>query len=87
MLVEKLVGKCWLCGKAGHKKVECWYDVSNGGTGLPPPPKRHQVPRPKANSKAKAFKGECNYCKIEGHKERDCRKKKFVDAAKEESQE
>eukprot|EP00973_Karenia_brevis_P094286 12421707-Karenia_brevis.AAC.1 len=59
--------KCSLCKKAGHIRAECWYDESNGGTGVPPSPKKHQEPRPKAGARDNVFSGTCHYCKIEGH--------------------
>eukprot|EP00973_Karenia_brevis_P058119 8090928-Karenia_brevis.AAC.1 len=67
----------------GHKKTDCWHDVKNGGSGAPPPPKKHKEPRPKAGAKAEAktFNGECNYCKVKGHREKDCRKKKADEAS------
>eukprot|EP00973_Karenia_brevis_P020841 2863890-Karenia_brevis.AAC.1 len=71
-------------------RAECWYDESNGGTGVPPCPKKHQEPRPKAGARDNVFTGTCHHCKIEGHCERDCKKKKFdaarMDAANEEGQ-
>eukprot|EP00973_Karenia_brevis_P027332 3768408-Karenia_brevis.AAC.1 len=43
--------------QTGHRKTDCWHDVKHVGTGVSPPPKKHQELRSKANTKAggKAF--------------------------------
>ena len=57
---KQFKGKCWKCGKIGHKGADC----KNGKE-----EKKAKDTKPK-------FQGECNYCHKKGHKEADCFKKK-----------
>jgi gag-polypeptide of LTR copia-type len=67
-------GRCYKCGKMGHKGSEC---RSGGNSG-------HKNHGPK-NNKNDKFKGECHYCHKVGHKQEDCFKKKSDLAARGEN--
>jgi hypothetical protein len=63
-------GKCRLCGKTGHKAVDCRlrnadeknkYNNNESGN--------------KDNNRGKTFTGTCNYCGKVGHKYAECRKR------------
>jgi hypothetical protein len=58
---RKFKGKCFNCGKIGHRSVEC--RTREGGT----------TPTSKTRT---GFPGECTYCGKTGHKEKYCFKKK-----------
>ena len=59
----KFAGECWVCGRAGHKQSECWYN---------PNPKSKAKAAAKSNTVDKSVK--CEHCGIKGHKRSECRK-------------
>ena len=62
---SSLRGECWVCGRAGHKQSECWYN---------PNPKSKAKAAAKSNTVDKSVK--CEHCGIKGHKRSECRKLK-----------
>ena len=58
---KQFKGKCWKCGKIGHKGSEC---------------KSGKEEKKNSGDSKHKFQGECGYCKKKGHKEADCFKKK-----------
>ena len=69
-ITTKFVGECWLCGRAGHKQSECWYN---------PNPKSKAKAAAKSTTADKSVK--CEHCGINGHKRSECCKVKAEQAA------
>ena len=59
---KQFKGKCYKCGKIGHKGADCRSGKNNSGNNN--------------NRSGMSFTGECFYCKKKGHRIADCRKKK-----------
>ena len=72
---KRFEGKCFYCGKQGHRKQECrgrQRDEANGTTkpDAIQPAKRQEEDKPKYNPKLV-----CQICGYTGHSARDCRKR------------
>ena len=72
---KRFEGKCFYCGKQGHRKQECrgrQRDEANGTTkpDAIQPAKRQEDDKPKYNPKLV-----CQICGYTGHSARDCRKR------------
>ena len=72
---NRFEGKCFYCGKQGHRKQECrgrQRDEANGTTkpDAIQPAKRQEDDKPKYNPKLV-----CQICGYTGHSARDCRKR------------
>ena len=72
---KRFEGKCFYCGKQGHRKQECrkrQRDEANGTTkpDAIQPTKRQEDDKPKYNPKLV-----CQICGYTGHSARDCRKR------------
>ena len=72
---KQFEGKCFYCGKQGHRKQECrgrQRDEANGTTkpDAIQPVKRQEDDKPKYNPKLV-----CQICGYTGHSARDCRKR------------
>jgi Zinc knuckle len=73
-------GKCYVCGKIGHKGANCWNRprqghprfAGRGGRGFAP----SAFGGGNHGGHHKRFNGTCNYCQKPGHKAIDCRLKK-----------
>ena len=80
MEVGGIQQKCRICGRTNHKEADC-FQRGKGKHGSDPKGKGKGKEKgdAKAGKKGKAetprFNGACNYCKQEGHKAADCRKK------------
>ena len=59
---KQFKGTCRICGKQGHKAIDCWENPRNKNKNK--------------NKNNLRFTGRCNYCNKVGHKEKDCFKKK-----------
>ena len=72
---KRFEGKCFYCGKQGHRKQDCrgpQRDEANGTTkpDAIQPAKRQEVDKPEYNPKLV-----CQICGYTGHSARDCRKR------------
>jgi hypothetical protein len=78
---------CNLCGKRGHKSVDCWDHPRN----INKRPGSYKGPRNESPGKAKATsmvekaKLVCTYCHKQDHLEANCFKKKAMEKNKEEN--
>jgi gag-polypeptide of LTR copia-type len=68
---HQLKGKCYYCGKIGHKGANCRdnnKNQGNGGRGARRGPNNYRTP-----NQGNRLNGNCNYCHKYGHKAGDCR--------------
>ena len=75
----KFAGECFLCGKPGHRKADCWHKDSATAKAKAKP-KAKPKPRPSPGG-GKPFTGKCDHCGIQGHKKSECRKLKAEQGA------
>ena len=59
-------GKCYGCGKTGHRKEDCKSPKTGGGS---------NSGGGNSTGQKQKFKGKCNHCGQQGHKEEGCWKK------------
>ena len=79
-LMKQFKGRCWHCGKVGHKTEDCWsLDLNKGKR----PPSWNQVSGQQNNDNNKNQEGgksktKCHYCGKPGHIKHFCWKQKRI---------
>jgi hypothetical protein len=69
----KFQGDCFLCGKNGHRKSECWDNPAAAKAKAKPKKGKGKGKQNQGGSPPASFSGQCSHCGIVGHKKAECR--------------